>query len=79
LLKRINAIEAKQSTDRYMVTRLASRKAWLENRPPFERVSTGTESTIPIHGDYQNTNVFFDGGTISALIDWDKIYRAPAA
>jgi homoserine kinase type II len=79
LLTRIEAIQPKVDTDRYTIDRLRSRLTWLESRPPMEETSTETADAFPTHGDYQNTNVFFEGDTITAIIDWDKIFRAPAA
>ncbi len=29
-----------------------------------------------IHGDYQDTNLFFEHGQVSAIIDWDQTYLA---
>ena len=79
LLRRIDSIESRTATDQYMISRLESRISWLNNRPSTESVTTDTDDAHPLHGDYQNTNVFFEGTKVSALIDWDKIYRAPAA
>ena len=73
----VRAIKEPQLTDEYALARLVSRRKWLKGR--------GTEdvrafSHLPfqvVHGDFQETNVFFEHGEISALIDWDKIYAAP--
>ncbi|HEY7833242.1 MAG TPA: phosphotransferase [Ktedonobacterales bacterium] len=32
-----------------------------------------------IHGDYQEENLFFSDGSVSAIIDWDQAYLAPRA
>lgn len=32
-----------------------------------------------IHGDYQEINLFFEDGKVSAVIDWDQSYVAPRA
>jgi len=32
-----------------------------------------------IHGDYQETNLFFHAGRVSAVIDWEQTYLAPRA
>jgi homoserine kinase type II len=75
----VRAIQNPQVTDEYALTRLVSRREWLK-----KRVSDDVSGLLDlpfqvVHGDYQETNVFFEDGDISAVIDWDKIYTAPAA
>ncbi len=56
--------------------RLAERRAWLAGTAG----DMPTVADIPvqvIHGDYQETNLFFSGGQVSAIIDWDQAYAAP--
>jgi Ser/Thr protein kinase RdoA (MazF antagonist) len=64
--------------DHSAVRRLAERRAWLEhtagNVPTVAHLPTQV-----IHGDYQETNLFFGDGRISAIIDWDQAYAAPRA
>lgn len=75
----ICAIKNLQPTDDYALTRLRSRRAWLQRRGAEDISGLAQFPFQVLHGDYQETNVFFDRGEISAIIDWDKIYCAPAA
>ncbi len=61
------------------LARLAQRRAWLmANRAPDAADFLGLEQQV-IHGDYQETNLFFANGRVSAIIDWDQSYVAPRA
>lgn len=58
---------------------LAQRRAWLrEADPPDMHAFSKLEAQL-IHGDYQETNLFFADGKVSAIIDWDQAYIAPRA
>lgn len=75
----VRAIENPQPTDVYALKRLTSRREWLQGRA-LDDVSGIFELPFQVvHGDYQETNLFFEKGQISGVIDWDKIYTAPAA
>jgi homoserine kinase type II len=85
-LKRIEEIEAiirsqpcKDDVDRQALTRLVQRKTWLTTTSPVEAANLLNLEQQVIHGDYQESNVFFYGGQISAIIDWDSTYPAPRA
>jgi homoserine kinase type II len=69
-----------QRDDSYThLTRLRQRKAWLETtQPPDEAAFAQLEQQV-IHGDYQETNLFFVEDAVSAVIDWDQAYPAPRA
>lgn len=54
-----------------VLDRLRGQRSWLSALPPAARVDFGVLPQQVIHGDYQETNVFFEGGQISAIIDWD--------
>ena len=73
LLRQIEAIEEKTETDRYASHRLETRRDWLRQRAADGTVETDSCDAQPLHGDYQETNVFFARGRVSAVIDWDKI------
>jgi homoserine kinase type II len=65
--------------DRIALERLRTRRAWLsEVHPDHPSDMDGIEGQV-IHGDYQETNLFFDEHGISAIIDWDQAYVAPRA
>ncbi len=65
-------------TERRALRRLAERRAWLVRTADDAPTLDGVPSQV-IHGDYQETNLFFSTGTISAIIDWDQAYAAPRA
>jgi Ser/Thr protein kinase RdoA (MazF antagonist) len=65
--------------DRQVLSRLAERRAWLMTTPPINTEEFSQLEQQVIHGDYQETNLFFEGGQISAIIDWDQSYVAPRA
>jgi Ser/Thr protein kinase RdoA (MazF antagonist) len=63
--------------DLHVVDRLRQRKAWLETTQlPDEAAFEQLEQQV-IHGDYQETNLFFMNDAVSAVIDWDQAYPAP--
>ena len=47
-----------------------TRRRWLTANPHGPGTCVG--GTQVIHGDYQLTNVLFDGVAISAVVDWDR-------
>lgn len=75
----INALPQPDDIDRQMLTRLQQRRIWLETtQPPDETAFAQLEQQV-IHGDYQETNLFFEDDAVSAVIDWDQAYPAPRA
>lgn len=66
-------------SDEVILSHLRVRREWVKradlgSAPGFSRL----EQQI-IHGDYQETNLFFSGSEVSGIIDWDQAYRAPYA
>lgn len=58
--------------DQWAEERLRSRLTWLEANPGAPPAVSSRESR-PLHGDYQESNVFFDGRQrVCAVIDWDN-------
>ncbi|MEO9029121.1 MAG: phosphotransferase [Ktedonobacteraceae bacterium] len=58
---------------------LAQRRNWLmKANEPNMQAFLALETQL-IHGDYQETNLFFTNGRVSAIIDWDQAYTAPRA
>jgi homoserine kinase type II len=49
---------------------VAARRHWLDGHG--EEPSLPPERRQVIHGDYQSTNLFFEGHSVSSVIDWDK-------
>jgi homoserine kinase type II len=63
--------------------RLAGQRAHLEQQPAIAVAGGASPATTQpeqaLHGDYQETNLFFAGGRVSAIIDWDQTaFAAPA-
>lgn len=54
----------------WIVPDLDERRAWLESHPVAPTGSLGAVQVI--HGDYQLTNVLFEGDSVSCVVDWDK-------
>jgi homoserine kinase type II len=64
------------------LARLTGQRAYLERLPPPGAAGPGgpaTQAAQPIHGDYQETNLFFAGGRVGAIIDWEQPRLAPPA
>lgn len=75
LAERIEGLADPVPSDGWGLTELRERTAWItEHGVPRTRVLCGRQQVR--HGDFQDTNVFFAGGTtpyVSAVIDWDKV------
>jgi Ser/Thr protein kinase RdoA (MazF antagonist) len=72
----IRAQTSIKDEDQQSLSHLAERRAWLATvKPVDERKFSLLENQV-IHGDYQETNLFFDGDKVSAVIDWDQAYVA---
>ena len=72
--------DGSDSLDQIARTRLASRREWLQAQPPTAEYDPAILSEQPIHGDYQETNLFFGADeTVCAVIDWDQGYLASRA
>ena len=65
--------------DRWAIERLTSRREWLDLAAPPALPDLSRYQQQVIHGDYQETNLFFAGSRVSAIIDWDQSYTAPRA
>jgi len=59
--------------------RLEEQLAWIEQTASLEAPSLDSLQAQVIHGDYQQTNLFFEHGHVSGIIDWDQAYVAPRA
>ena len=68
-----------------VLARLAGQRAHVETLPDAAGPEFGGLAEQVIHGDYQESNLFFTNHgpshdcTISAIIDWDQTYLAPRA
>lgn len=65
--------------DAVALPRLAARRAWLERQPADSEIDEAVLGEQLIHGDYQETNLFFAEGEVCAVIDWDQAYVASRA
>jgi Ser/Thr protein kinase RdoA (MazF antagonist) len=75
----IQARPQSDDDDTQALIRLRERRSWLEAaQPPDETAFARLEQQV-IHGDYQETNLFFEDNAVSAVIDWDQSYAAPRA
>ena len=71
----ILALPMQTNVDRNALSHLQARRTWLEKSGnEMEGVQKRLE-TLPqfvLHGDYQETNLFFKDSSVSAVIDWDQ-------
>jgi homoserine kinase type II len=65
--------------DRRALAVLAGRRDWIERAGVSRPGDLATLEQQLIHGDYQEANLFFERGDVSAIIDWDQTYLAPCA
>ena len=79
LIQVIEALPERTEEDEQVVRRLHERHAWLNSAPIPDLTSFFSGERQVIHGDYQETNLFFDDGQVSAIIDWDQAYVVPRA
>jgi Ser/Thr protein kinase RdoA (MazF antagonist) len=71
-IARIAALPARSASDEAIHERLEGQRAWIAAHPD---ASTDALALLPqqaIHGDYQEANLFFERGAVSAIIDWDQ-------
>lgn len=72
LLRTVENRLAMTERDRWAVQRLSSRLDWLDRHPDPAPAIRSREHR-PIHGDYQESNVFFGADDqVCAVIDWDQ-------
>jgi homoserine kinase type II len=75
----IHSQSSVSNEDAQTLSRLAERRAWLTTAPFVEVKALSSLEQQVLHGDYQETNLFFEDGHVSAVIDWDQSYVAPPA
>lgn len=72
----ITALRQRGPDEHAALAALAGRRAYLaEHVAPT--VPFGALPEQLIHGDFQDANLFFANGAVSAMIDWDQTYLAP--
>ena len=72
----IAAWPARDALDHVIQLQLAGRRAWIEQSPLGTLPDLSAIEQQLIHGDYQETNLFFRDGRVVAIIDWDQTYIA---
>jgi len=75
----IRAQPALLDRDRWALEQLRGRRDWVARSPLTRMPDLTALAQQLIHGDYQETNVFFQGARVVAVIDWDQTYIAPRA
>lgn len=65
-----------QGTNQAALRRLADQRRWIETHPLRPMAALDSLPQHVIHGDFTESNLFFQGSVVSAIIDWDKTYRA---
>lgn len=73
---------AQTDADRNALRHLAGRRQWLQGAAALDEAMQSGFAALPsqvVHGDFQETNLFFMGGEVSAVIDWDQCGVAPRA
>ena len=73
---------AQMDADRTALRHLACRREWLQQAAALDEPMQGRFAALPhqvVHGDFQETNLFFEDGEVSAVIDWDQCGVAPRA
>jgi len=77
--KAIRSLPSTSDEDEQALARLVERRLWLITASPVNMGKFLALGQQVIHGDYQETNLFFENGQVSAVIDWDKACVAPRA
>lgn len=72
LISRIEERPAPTEQDGWALEHLRSKAAWLNAAPTVDWLPVPDHAVQLIHGDYQETNLFFVDHAVSAVIDWDK-------
>ncbi|HVZ34914.1 MAG TPA: phosphotransferase, partial [Polyangiaceae bacterium] len=81
--ERLNGVERvllaraeSDETDRWALERLRAQRRWLADARCPHRHVHGAPAQV-VHGDYQDANLFFEAGRVSAVIDWDQAAYLP--
>ena len=78
----IRARERLTELDQAALLQLAGRRHWLECAAAGDAQIQIRLASLPrqvVHGDFQETNLFFSQNEVSAVIDWDQSGLAPRA
>jgi Ser/Thr protein kinase RdoA (MazF antagonist) len=75
----IRARPTLDALDQAVLRQLTERRDWIEHAPENDLTNLLQLEQQVIHGDYQETNLFFDARHVIAIIDWDQAYVASRA
>ncbi len=78
----VTARAPQTDADRAALRHLEGRRQCLLGAAALDRSLQSRFAALPhqvAHGDFQETNLFFGGGEVSAVIDWDQCGVAPRA
>lgn len=75
----IQSLLVLEDEDIQSVEQLEQRRDWLTSLSSTDGIDFALLDFQVIHGDYQETNLFFEADDVSAIIDWDQAYSAPRA
>lgn len=79
LQRLLQARELRTDQDKAVLLHLTEQRTWLQQWIPKGESTFTMEEAQVVHGDFQDTNVFFAGVQVSAIIDWDQAYVASRA
>lgn len=65
--------------DQAILAMLQRRRDWLATAQTVDLIPFFSLQSQGLHGDYQETNLFFADGRVCAIIDWEKVCIAPRA
>ncbi|GAB3746097.1 phosphotransferase [Microlunatus parietis] len=72
LLNLIMARPDRTETDRWAEQHVRTKLDWLSGHPEPARHAVPMAAQQLVHGDFQESNLFFIGDEVSDVIDWDK-------
>lgn len=73
----ILAKDVRDDVDQQALHQLRMRKQYLLHADDVDLSKLEALPVQALHGDYQETNLFFQNGTVSSIIDWDQACAAP--
>ena len=77
LSEKIRQLRSTDPLDGWALDRLEGRRAYIQSAPHGELDAFHDLAFQATHGDYQETNLFFQDGQVSGIIDWEQAYAAP--
>lgn len=77
LLDHIAALSEPAETDLWADTRLRSRRDWLLAHRERDFPDIGSFPRQVTHGDFHESNLFFEDDAVTAILDWDRVEIAP--